>query len=249
MESASASSIGHRPEPGQRTWAFDAAVTEVFEDMLRRSIPQYDVMRELTFSVGSRFLRHGQGDRIMDLGASRGDGIRPFLSRFGALARYTLLDVSEPMLGIMRRDFQHWINAELLEVLKHDLREGLPMRKSRLVLSVLTLQFTPINYRHMILRECWERLEDGGALIFVEKVLGEDATSQDLLVDEYHALKERAGYSREEIDAKREALEGVLVPMTASWNVDALERAGFRTVECFWRCLSFAGWVAVKGAG
>jgi hypothetical protein len=25
-----------------------------------------------------------------------------------------------------------------------------------------------------------------------------------------------------------------------------LRQAGFRDVECFWRCLNFAAWVAVK---
>lgn len=45
------------------------------------------------------------------------------------------------------------------------------------------------------------------------------------------------------------ALEGVLlVPVTARWNEDLLERAGFKAVDCFWRSLNyFAGWVAVKG--
>lgn len=36
-------SIGHLPQGDK--WEFDAGVTECFEDMLRRSIPQYDVMR------------------------------------------------------------------------------------------------------------------------------------------------------------------------------------------------------------
>jgi tRNA (cmo5U34)-methyltransferase len=34
--------------------------------------------------------------------------------------------------------------------------------------------------------------------------------------------------------------------VTAKWNEDLLRDAGFRTVECFWRHLNFAGWVAVK---
>ena len=34
--------------------------------------------------------------------------------------------------------------------------------------------------------------------------------------------------------------------MTTGWNEDLLEGAGFRDVECFWRCLNFSAWVAVK---
>ena len=32
-------------------------------------------------------------------------------------------------------------------------------------------------------------------------------------------MKRRKGYSQEEIDRKRLSLEGVLVPVTAKWNV------------------------------
>ena len=35
-------SVGHRPDG---KWAFDKNVTDVFTDMLRRSIPDYDTMR------------------------------------------------------------------------------------------------------------------------------------------------------------------------------------------------------------
>ena len=54
-------------------------------------------------------------------------------------------------------------------------------------------------------------------------------------------------YSQDEIDAKRHSLEGVLVPVTARWNEDLLSTAGFDHVDCFWRWMNFAGWIAVRG--
>jgi len=48
------------------------------------------------------------------------------------------------------------------------------------------------------------------------------------------------------VSRKKESLEGVLVPVTARWNEQMLEEAGFRHVDCFWRWMKFAGWVAVK---
>ena len=59
-------------------------------------------------------------------------------------------------------------------------------------------------------------------------------------------LGSAAGLYTEEIERKRLALEGVLVPMTAHWNEDLLRQAGFQQVECFWRYLNFAGWLAIK---
>lgn len=63
---------------------------------------------------------------------------------------------------------------------------------------------------------------------------------------EYYDLKREHRYTEEQIRDKRKSLEGVLVPVTESWNLDLLHTAGFKKVECFWRYLNFAGWLAVK---
>lgn len=59
-------------------------------------------------------------------------------------------------------------------------------------------------------------------------------------------MEETNGYTQEEIRRKRLALEGVLVPVTAKWNEELLHNAGFRQVDCFWRWMNFAGWIALK---
>jgi len=59
-------------------------------------------------------------------------------------------------------------------------------------------------------------------------------------------IKRENGYPESQIDQKRMSLEGVLVPVTARWNEELLYQEGFTSVDCFWRHLNFAGWVAVK---
>src|SRR5687767_1719393 len=86
------SSLGHLPN-GQ--WQFDTEVTQVFDDMLQRSIPQYDVMRRSVFDVGRRFITPGTA--VVDLGCSRGGAIAPFVEEFGAANRYIGIEVSAPM--------------------------------------------------------------------------------------------------------------------------------------------------------
>ena len=54
------------------------------------------------------------------------------------------------------------------------------------------------------------------------------------------------GVGRIQIADKRKSLEGVLVPITAKWNENLLKECGFKQIDCFWRCLNFAGWVAIK---
>lgn len=227
--------------PGTK-WEFDANVASCFDDMLARSIPSYDIMRDLCFKLGRHFA--WPNSSIVDLGASRGEALRPFFNY--PSARFYALEISEPMRRVMDELYK---DNHRLEVMDYDLRKlnGKDFKYTpSLVLSVLTIQFTPIEYRQQIVDEVYNMLLKGGAFIFVEKVLGNSGALDELLVKEYYEFKHANGYSYEDIQRKRASLEGTLVPVTADWNVDLLKNAGFRRVDCFYRCLNFAGWIAIK---
>lgn len=225
---------------GER-WEFNAEVARVFDDMLARSVPQYHTMREAVRRVGRSFVR--EGSSVVDLGCSRGEALAPLVEEFGQRCRFVACEVAEPMLQAARVRFASYPSVLVERV---DLRTDYPdVSDASLTLGVLTLQFVPINYRQRIIDDAFAATIPGGALVLVEKVLG-DGALDDLFVRAYHETKELAGYSATEVERKRLALEGVLVPITARWNEQLLERAGFRRVDCFWRWLNFAGWVAVK---
>lgn len=226
---------------GER-FEFNEAVTKCFEDTLRRSIPDYDNMRQLCFRLGDRFVRHG--GTIVDLGCSRGDALWPFVARHGSACNYIGIERSQPMLEAAQNRFR---GAPYVTIADLDLRKEYPRPKACLVLSVLTLQFIPINYRQQVLKSIYDHLERDGALVLVEKVLGNTAVVDNALVDLYHEMKFDHGYTLNEIERKKLALEGVLVPVTAHMNEHFLYNAGFVQVDCFWRNLNFAGWLCVKG--
>lgn len=225
-------------------WAFDAKVTDAFDDMLQRSVPDYRGMRSAVFDMGSRFVQ--KATSIVDVGCSRGEGIAPFVDRFGARNNFVLVDTSGPMLEAVRERFCGWIEAGIMRVKDLDLRNEYPPVRASLTLSVLTLQFTPIEHRPHIVRRMFEATAPGGALILVEKILVPNAELDELFVKLYREMKKANGYTEEAILRKALALEGVLVPVTAKWNEELLREAGFSRVECFWRWFNFAGWVAVR---
>lgn len=235
------SSLGHLPAEGSR-WAFDASVTECFDDMLARSIPDYVEMRRLVTELGRRYLRpHAD---VVDLGCSRGEALAPFVE--AEVARCCIgVEVSEPMLEAARARFAGQ-RAPAVQLYPLDLRHDFPVSVPSLVLSVLTLQFIPIEHRQQLVQRVYDALLPGGAFIVVEKVLGASSAIDDLLVTQYLALKASHGYTEEEIARKRLALEGVLVPITAEWNEGMFRRAGFLHVDCFWRWCNFAAWVCQK---
>lgn len=242
---ATTSSLGHVPT-GDR-WTFDQSVTQAFDDMLRRSIPQYDVMRRSVFDVGSHFVQPATD--IVDLGCARGDALASFLQVYGGANRYVGTDTSGPMLEAARARFDGAIESGLVTVMDADLCGQYPSVCASLTLCVLTLQFTPVDVRQRIVDRIYATTVPGGALLLVEKLRGATPCSDALLVEHYHAMKAANGYTAEEIERKRLALDGVLVPATARGNERLLEQAGFADVECFWRWMNFAGWVAVKPGG
>lgn len=227
-------SIGHAPDG---SWQFDDAVTACFEDMLSRSIPDLAGMRRAVTRAASQVLP--DGGHVLDIGTSRGDAVADLLAARPDVAA-TACECSEPMLAVAKIRFGSRVDVQSL-----DLRRSFPVGKYHAILSVLVVQFTPIEYRQRIIRSCFDALHPGGALVLVEKVLGSTAQLDEVLTGEYLKLKSESGYSDEDIARKRLALEGVLVPVTTEWNEDMLMRAGFR-VAPFWRWFNFAGWIAIR---
>jgi tRNA (cmo5U34)-methyltransferase len=237
--------------PGSR-WTFDEKVTRAFDDMLERSIPHYHGMRAAVQDIAVAFLDPGKkgveaSPLVVDLGCSRGETIallREALAELDLRAHFVGVDVSAPMLRAARGRFADDADVQIEEL---DLRKGyLSVPPARVTLSVLTLQFIPIEHRQGVVTQIYEHTANGGCFILVEKVLGQTALLDDMMVARYLDMKRANGYSEEQIIRKRLALEGVLVPITASWNEELLRSAGFEAVDCFWRWMNFAAWVAVR---
>lgn len=233
-------------------WEFNEEVAAVFDEMLSRSVPQYSTMREIVAQTADHFLRQrttaGQTPLVLDIGTSRGEALAPLVDKEGACCRYVGLEISEPMLAAARERFAGYVDAGVVEIREWDLRQGLPrdLVPPVVVQSVLTLQFTPIEWRQRLVRDIYNSLSVGGAFVMVEKVLGSTAVIDDLLVERYLEMKRSAGYSEEEIQRKRLSLEGALVPVTYAWNEELLRQAGFAEIDSIWRAWNFAGWLAIK---
>ena len=228
--------------PGEK-WEFDDKVTAAFDDMLERSIPGFTDMRKITTSLACEFAV--KDTSIIDLGCSRGGSLVPIIERIGAQNNYIGLEISTPMREAAIERFSGMPEVEV-EIRNTDLRYEFPSESASVVLSILTLQFVPIEYRQQILSKAYNSLVSGGAFILVEKILGRDSELNDMFVKLYYETKGENGYTEEQINNKRKSLEGVLVPVTSDWNEQLLSNAGFKHVECFWRSLNFAGWIGTK---
>lgn len=228
--------------PAKDKWEFDESVTDIFEDMLSRSIPQYEVMRSTVTSIALDFMSHGS--HVIDIGCSRGEQISRLIHSFGDECYYHGIEYSQPMIDVCSEKFKDFRNVNLYNL---DLRKDwIETNNASVCLSILTLQFIPIEYRLSLLKKIYDSLAVGGCLIVVEKVIGGSAKIDELTTKQYYDLKHQNGYSVYEIERKRLSLEGVLVPVTAKWNEEMVRISGFSQIDCFWRWMNFAGWIAIK---
>ena len=229
--------------PGKE-WSFNEDVANVFDDMLGRSIPGYENMRDTVIKMISPIITNG--GHILDLGCSHGEMIAKLIKDLGSsmYVNYVGIDSSTAMVSKARTRFA---DDERVTIVHGNIADA-EMQRLRYdsILSILTLQFIPIEHRQDILKQVHDALTPNGCFILVEKVLGESSSGQDHLVSVYHQMKKDNGYSEEQVEAKRLSLQNVLVPVRASENIRMLKSAGFSVVQPFWQNLNFVGIYASK---
>lgn len=222
-------------------FAFDERVAAVFPDMIRRSVPGYELVLPMSALLAARRLERGATPRIYDLGCSLG---ATTLAILGAL---DALDLRAPDLEIIAVDN----SAAMLARARDSVRdprvrfveadvESVAFEPCGAVLMNFTLQFIAPARRAALLGAVRERLHPAGALIVSEKVRFDDPTEQSFLDAAHLDFKRANGYSELEISQKRSALESVMIVDTIPEHLARFEASGFRACHVWYRCLNWA---------
>jgi tRNA (cmo5U34)-methyltransferase len=225
-------------------FAFGKEVAGVFDDMVERSVPFYREVQRMISEMAADFAV--EGSTVYDLGCSTGttmlllDPVLPPGVKFVGIDNSNeMLERCRAKLAANKFDREHELRCA-------DLNNGIQIENASLVLMVLTLQFIrPLN-RDKLIERILAGLNTNGALILVEKVIGEDSLFNRLFIKYYYDMKRKNGYSELEIAQKREALENVLVPYKLLENREMLIRSGFRYCDVFFKWYNFCGLIAVK---
>jgi tRNA (cmo5U34)-methyltransferase len=223
---------------------FGKDVASVFDDMLERSVPFYAEVQRMIGEMATDFVR--SGTTVYDFGCSTGSSMLTLHDRVPADVRFVGIDNSEEMLEQCRVKLVKSGFCRHYELRCDDLNAGAQVENASLALMVLTLQFIRPLKRECLMADIFRGLNDGGCLILVEKVLGEDSFFNRLFIQYYYEMKRKNGYSRTEIAQKREALENVLIPYRLLENRELLLQTGYRYVDVFFKWYNFCGMVAVK---
>ena len=223
---------------------FDEQVTQVFSDMISRSVPGYHLMLDLLAVLTEQTMR--DGDLAYDLGCSLGASTLAMRQNITAdNCQIIALDNSEAMVNSCQKVLQRDASKTPVSLQCSDILE-LQFQACKLVSMNLTLQFLPLEKHPTLLSDIANNLAPGGALFLSEKVCFDDNERQQRLTDLHHQFKKHQGYSDLEIAQKRSAIENVLVPQSIEAHQQRLLDAGFSKVVIALQCLNFAAFIAYK---
>ena len=227
--------------PIEKKFAFDQTVASVFDDMLARSIPFYDEVRDLIISL--ILAEQTDGKKILDLGASTAKFLLELHARMDSSMQLKGIDNSQAMLDRARQKCQAFgadITLELADMLEY------PYADEDIIVANYTLQFIRPMQRIELIKRLHKSLNDNGMFIFSEKIVFEDKRLDKQMIDIYYAYKQTQGYSAYEIAQKREALENVLIPFTIKENIQMCKEAGFTKIDTVFQWANFVTLIAKK---
>jgi len=233
-----------RERAGSEPFVFDRAVARVFPDMIRRSVPGYGLMLEMSSVIAGAYA--SDDSLLFDLGCALGDSAAALRAGCrGRRCRIVAVDNAPAMIARCRDRFPAQEGAPPVDLVCADIRD-IRVTDASVVTLNLTLQFLPHSERLPLLRAVRHGMKQGAALLLSEKVCFEDRIVGDRLADLHTAFKLRQGYSALEVARKREALDDVLVPDTVEQHIHRLHLAGFARVMLWFQCLNFASMLAIR---
>ena len=225
-------------------FSFDAAVADVFSDMIERSVPGYRSIITMIETLAGRYAQ--PGSNLYDLGCSLGAATLSMARGLEAKnCSIVAIDNSPAMVERCRAAVAKNHTSGSVIVIEGDILATKITNASVVVLN-FTLQFIPPADRARMLQKIFDGMRPGGVLILSEKVRFEDAHVQDLLTDIHHDFKRAHGYSDLEVSQKRTALENVLIPETIPAHRERLLRVGFGSCDVWFQCFNFMSMLAIK---
>ena len=190
------------PQPQIVDFAFDQAVVGVFPDMIRRSVPGYELILPMSGLIAARHM--GPAGTAFDLGCSwvQCPGAADLLPKPGHSGdRRGQL---QAMIDEARKQIQDPVEFRYQDLFAVD------VSGAKVVMLNFVLQFLEPLRRSQLLTEIAQRMDPAGLLILSEKVLHADADTHAFYDATHLAWKQANGYSELEVSQKRQALENVM---------------------------------------
>jgi tRNA (cmo5U34)-methyltransferase len=213
-------------------FVFDTEVSAIFDDMADRSIPMFRTAHAMNARIAGPWMLKG-GTEILDIGASRGAFLRALDDLYGIEnLDIKATDNSPAMVGYMRSDFPS-VTVEQVDITGRGFLQC--MNTYDVINCTYVLQFIPVAMQRIVLAKICSMVRKGGVLFMAQK--NKDLSPIGSIVhEEYIQWRMSNGYTREEIEAKTQALAGSMWPMSEKVLTEDLRSMGMTEVTrtCSW---------------
>ncbi len=223
-------------------FAFDADVSRVFEDMIKRSVPGYGLTLQMISVIAGLYAQ--ENSRLFDLGCSLGASSLALAHGIKAEGCQIIgVDNSAAMIDACQKNImQSPVPIRLIQ----DNIENITIKDASVVVLNFTLQFIPKEQRSNLIQSIYQGMRKGGVLILSEKVSFVDKFEQQAHIRLHESFKKAQGYSDLEVSRKRQSLENVLIPEAIEEHHRRLLDAGFGQVQTWFQCFNFVSMLAYK---
>lgn len=232
------------PQKNITDFVFDESVVNVFDDMIKRSVPGYSAVVNMVGCLASMYVQ--EDSQCYDLGCSLGAST---LSMSKAIKKDSIriiaVDNSKAMVKKCKENISKCVSDVNINVICDDI-QNVKIENASMVILNFTLQFIEPNKREELLKKIYDGMLPGGVLLISDKIAFEDKKEQELQTNLHHTFKKLNGYSDLEIAQKRTALENVLIPDTLLTHQNRLSKVGFSEGHVWFQCFNFASMIAFK---
>ena len=223
------------------SWSFASNDPNILKNHMKKSIPQYDKGHSFIEEISEFFVK--QESIIYDIGCSNGElAQRLALKHCDKNAIVVGIDSEKNFIDSATSNYADTKNL----VYKRENAIEYKYKSCDLVILYYTLHFIGISKRRILLKNIYDSLKEGGALVLFEKSRQTNTRINDILNQLYIDFKLKNGYSGNEIIAKSRSLKGILEPLSLDQNLQILEVAGFIDPCIVYKELCFDGILAVK---
>ncbi len=216
---------------------FDA-VSRAYDGQRRKFIPCFDDFYALAVTAAET---EAQTPAILDIGAGTGL-LTAFLMERYPSGRYTLVDLSDRMLGVARERFadKSGVRYVAADYLEYDFGETFD-----LVVSALSIHHLEDKDKQRLYRKCFGLLRPGGLLVNADQVKSDSPWVDALEKRVWYQGIARSGLTEDEIQAGRERIALDRESGLAE-QLEWLRAAGFGDVGCLYKYLHFAVFLGRK---
>ena len=220
---------------------------EGFDEHIDKSIRGYQDLLSDIVSLSRYFVE--KETNVYDIGCSTGKLTEAMLKKNQDIedVYYYGIEVADGFVGDMKsREIK--LNSDYswnkIKFLHEDVRDSM-ISNASLITSVFTLQFMSMRDRLPMIKKVYNGLNEGGAFIFAEKTICENAKFQEMITFNFYDYK-RKFFDTKDIMDKEQTLRNIMKPNTWKQIEKYIYDAGFKDVQPFWRNHMFVGAIAVK---